>query len=51
MPTAMIARRCALAKHEPIDEGGVQRVWNVVVERESGDKPVLIAEWILRSCR
>jgi len=27
----------------------VQHVWNVVVEREGGDKPVLVAEWILRS--
>jgi len=27
----------------------IQTVWNVTMEREGGDKPVLIAEWIGRS--
>ena len=44
-----IRARFLLAKHESIGEGGVQHVWNVTVEREGSDKPVLVAEWILRS--
>jgi hypothetical protein len=27
---------------------GAQITWNVVIEREGGDKPALIAEWIMR---
>jgi acyl dehydratase len=27
---------------------GAQLTWNVVVEREGGEKPALIAEWIMR---
>jgi acyl dehydratase len=27
---------------------GMQAIWNVVVEREGGEKPVLVAEWITR---
>jgi len=27
----------------------IQTVWNVTMEREGGDKPVLVAEWIGRS--
>jgi acyl dehydratase len=41
--------RFTLAKCESLADGGVQHVWNVVVERDGGDKPVLVAEWILRS--
>jgi acyl dehydratase len=41
--------RFTLAKCEPLPDGGVQHVWNVIVEREGGDKPVLIAEWIVRN--
>jgi acyl dehydratase len=29
-------------------EGGVQAVWNVTVEREGGERPALVAEWIMR---
>ncbi|HMD33999.1 MAG TPA: MaoC family dehydratase [Vicinamibacterales bacterium] len=28
--------------------GGVQVTWNAVVEREGGDKPALVAEWLVR---
>jgi acyl dehydratase len=28
--------------------GGIQVLWNVTVERENGDKPCLVAEWIVR---
>jgi len=41
--------RFTLAAHESIADGGVQHTWNVVVERENGDKPVLVAEWIIRN--
>jgi len=29
-------------------EGGAQITWNVTVEREHGEKPVLVAEWLTR---
>lgn len=29
-------------------EGGVQVTWKVVVEREGGDKPCCVAEWLVR---
>jgi acyl dehydratase len=28
--------------------GGVQVVWSIVVEREGGDKPCCVAEWVVR---
>ena len=37
------------AWYEPIAGGGMQNVWNVTVERDGGDKPVLVAEWLTRS--
>jgi acyl dehydratase len=40
--------RFTLAKYEKIDGGGVQVTWNVVVEREGAEKPVLVAEWLGR---
>jgi len=33
---------------EPIEGGGVQMAWSVVIEREGGDKPVCVAEPLLR---
>ena len=42
-----IRGRFTLLKVEPID-GGVQTTWQAVVEREGGDKPVMIAETISR---
>jgi len=39
--------RFVLAAVEDI-KGGVQLAWNVSVEREGGDKPVLVAEWLTR---
>ena len=29
-------------------EGGVQATWNVTVEREGGEKPSCVAEWLVR---
>jgi acyl dehydratase len=42
-----IRARFTLAKLEDI-AGGVQTTWNVVVERDGGDKPVLVAETLSR---
>ena len=42
-----VRARFTLAKYENI-EGGVQVTWNVVMEREGGDKPVMVAETIAR---
>ena len=42
-----IRGRFTLAKLEEI-EGGVQTTWSVVVEREGGEKPVLVAETLSR---
>ena len=44
-----IRARFVLAKYEPIEGNGVQNTWNVSIEREGGDKPVLVAEWLTRS--
>ncbi len=44
---AKLRGRFTLAKLEPID-GGVQTTWSVVLEREGGDKPVMVAESIGR---
>ena len=43
-----VRARFTLGKFERIDGNGVQVTWNTVVEREGGDKPVLVAEWIGR---
>ena len=44
---AKIRGRFTLAKYEKL-EGGVQTTWSVTVEREGGDKPVMVAESISR---
>ena len=38
-----------LLKFDKIEGNGVQVTWDVTVEREGSDKPVLVAEWIGRS--
>ena len=40
--------RMTLLASEPIDNGGVQMVWQVLVEREGSDKPVCVAESLVR---
>jgi acyl dehydratase len=42
-----VRARFTLAKYEAL-QGGVQVVWNTVVEIEGKDKPALVAEWIGR---
>ena len=50
LPSGSRARgRFQLANYERIDGNGVQVTWNVTVEREGSDKPVMIAEWVGRS--
>lgn len=45
---ANIRGRFKLAKYEKLDDGGVQTTWSVTVEREGGDKPVMVAETVSR---
>jgi acyl dehydratase len=40
--------RVAVAAVEPVSGGGMQGTWTVTVEREGGDKPAVVAEWIAR---
>ena len=44
---ARVRARFTLAKLDQL-EGGVQVTWSTLIEREGGDKPVLVAEWIGR---
>jgi acyl dehydratase len=43
-----IRGRFTLAKYERLEDGGVQTTWSVTVEREGGDRPVMVAETISR---
>jgi acyl dehydratase len=45
---AKIRGRFTLAKYEKLADGGVQTTWTVTLEREGGDKPVMVAETISR---
>ena len=45
---ARIRARFALEKYEVLEGDGVQTTWRVTVEREGGDKPVMVAEAISR---
>jgi acyl dehydratase len=44
---ARVRGRFVLKALEEI-EGGVQMTWSVTVEREGGDKPCMVAEWLTR---
>ena len=44
-----VRARFKLLKYEKIEGNGVQVTWDVTVEREGSDRPVLIAEWVGRS--
>ncbi|MEW5862192.1 MAG: MaoC family dehydratase [Pseudomonadota bacterium] len=43
-----IRGRFRLARYEKLPDGGVQTTWDVTVEREGGEKPVMVAETISR---
>jgi acyl dehydratase len=46
---ARLRGRFVLAAAEPVDDGrAVQATWRVTVEREGGDKPCCVAEWMVR---
>ena len=45
---AKVRGRFTLQAVETIPDNGVQMTWSVVVERQGGDKPCLIAEWLTR---
>jgi acyl dehydratase len=47
---ARVRARFVLAELTPID-GGVQTTWQVTMEQEGNDKPVLVAEWLTRHYR
>lgn len=40
--------RFALLDFEELPENGAQLTWKVTIEREGGDKPVMVAEWLTR---
>jgi acyl dehydratase len=40
--------RLTLLASEPIEHGGLQMIWSVVVEREGAEKPVCVAEALVR---
>ena len=42
-----IRARVALAKIDHMADS-IQAVWNVTIERDGGDKPAVVAEWIVR---
>ena len=45
---AKIRGRFTLSKYEKLADGGVQTTWAVTLERQGGDKPVMVAETISR---
>ena len=42
-----IRARVALAKVDDMADS-IQAIWNVTIERDGGDKPAVVAEWIVR---
>ena len=44
---ARLRARATLQSVEDIP-GGLQLVWHISIEREGGDKPCCVAEWLLR---
>jgi acyl dehydratase len=44
---ARVRARLALARIDDMRDS-IQATWSVTVEREGGDKPALVAEWIVR---
>jgi acyl dehydratase len=46
-PGSFVRGRFAVGGVTPI-EGGVQVIWNVVIERKGQEKPCAVVEWIMR---
>ena len=45
---ARLRARFILAEAKPLRNGEVSLVWEVVMEREGGERPVLAARWLVR---
>ena len=45
---AKIRGRFTLSKYDKLADGGVQTTWAVTIERQGGEKPVMVAETISR---
>ena len=45
---AKIRGRFTLSKYDQLADGGVQTTWAVTIERQGGEKPVMVAETISR---
>jgi acyl dehydratase len=43
-----VRARFTLQKFETLADGGIQVTWSTLIEREGGDRPVLVAEWLGR---
>ena len=43
-----VRARFTLQKFERLADGGIQVTWSTLLQREGGDKPVLVAEWLGR---
>lgn len=46
--SSRVRARFTLLKYEKLEGNGAQVTWNVTMECEGSDKPVLIAEWLGR---
>ena len=45
---ARVRARVAVAASELVKDGSTQVTWRVTIEREGGDKPAVVADWIAR---
>jgi acyl dehydratase len=45
---SMLRATFAIEKTVEVDEGGVQAIWLVTVERQGAERPVCVAEFITR---
>jgi acyl dehydratase len=43
-----VRARFALVALEEIKDGGTQVIWGITLEREGGDKPCAVVEWVVR---
>jgi acyl dehydratase len=43
-----VRARISVGETEPTRDGAIQVTWGVTMEREGGEKPALVAEWVAR---
>ena len=48
MVNSRVRGRFTLASVQDLPDGGAQLVWDVIIEREGSDKPVCVAEFLMR---